>query len=179
MFRCAALVFLLALAAHQGAAIKCYQCTSKTNEMCKDPMPMMDNRTTGALMPTDCFPRLAWTPKNLNDLIPGSVSKMLDSLGSSIGNIGSVANTEMVCLKLNVRAGEETVIMRQCALSTPSSDTSAPKGSGVCELAKKAAEGKDEFCGVCDMDGCNSAPRHVTVTSLLVMAPLLALLFKP
>jgi len=66
--------------------------------------------------------------------------------------------------------------MRHCAASITSSDGAA-KGAGVCDQVKKAADGKAEYCSVCDTDGCNSAPA-VRSFGLVLAAPLVALFYK-
>ncbi|XP_059471489.1 uncharacterized protein LOC132194323 [Neocloeon triangulifer] len=164
------LVLFLAATAHQGLAIKCYQCTSKSNPECANPSMM------GELKASECTPSMQWSAKSLNDVLPQGVNKFLDSVTSSIGSIAQNIPVEMVCMKTNIKSGDETVIMRHCAAAITSND-GTPKGSGVCEQVKKAADGKAEYCGVCDTDGCNSAPS-IRSFGFVLLAPLIALFYK-
>ncbi|XP_065332986.1 uncharacterized protein LOC135934884 [Cloeon dipterum] len=164
------LLLVLAATAHQGLAIKCYQCSSKSNNECLNPSMM------GDLKPVECTPSMQWTSKQLNDVLPSGVNKFLDSVTSSIGSIASNAPIEMVCMKTNIKAGEETVVMRNCAAALTLNDGS-PKGSGVCEQVKKAADGKAEYCGVCDSDGCNTATALKSF-GFTLLAPIVAIFYK-
>lgn len=66
--------------------------------------------------------------------------------------------------------------MRHCAAALTTGDDAA-KESGVCDQVKKAADGKADYCSICNTDGCNGA-TGVKVFSLLLLAPLLAAFYK-